>query len=271
MGRFEILCVTMNQRDFSKLNEMNIHSDIVYANQADNTAYEELSVNGHKAKMITTNTRGVGKNRNIALLYATADYCLFADDDCCYYDNVEDVVVKEFTDHPDADVFIFHLESNDPLRKLQKYSVTHKYYRFQRRPWGGARIAFRLKSIQKANIWFNTLFGGGCIFPSGEDSMWLNEVVRKGLTIYVSNQTIGTLSFDYSSWFTGVNEKYFFAKGAHFQAEHKYSFYLWALYFASRTSKMTELKFCQRMDWMRKGRSAYESFISFEEYTGNRT
>ena len=29
MSRFEILCVTMHQRDFSKLKEMNVHSDNV--------------------------------------------------------------------------------------------------------------------------------------------------------------------------------------------------------------------------------------------------
>lgn len=75
MSKFEILCVTMHQKDFSKLEEMNIHSDIVYANQCDCTSYEELEFDGHIAKMISTETRGVGKNRNIALMYASADVC----------------------------------------------------------------------------------------------------------------------------------------------------------------------------------------------------
>ncbi len=34
MLSFEVLCVTMNQNDFSKIKEMNINSDVVFANQA---------------------------------------------------------------------------------------------------------------------------------------------------------------------------------------------------------------------------------------------
>ena len=41
MSKFEILCVTMHQRDFSKIQEMNIHSDVVFANQAETTKIEE--------------------------------------------------------------------------------------------------------------------------------------------------------------------------------------------------------------------------------------
>lgn len=33
MSKFELLCVTMHQKDFSKLQEMNIRSDVVFANQ----------------------------------------------------------------------------------------------------------------------------------------------------------------------------------------------------------------------------------------------
>ena len=89
MSTFEILCVTMHQNDFSKLTEMNVHSDIVYANQCDHTSYEEIEFEGHTAKMISTTTRGVGINRNLALTYATADICLMADDDVTYTDDME--------------------------------------------------------------------------------------------------------------------------------------------------------------------------------------
>ena len=80
MSHFEILCVTMHQKDFSKIEQMNINSDVVFANQADTTSMDELEFNGHRARMITTDTRGVGVNRNLALTYAQGDICLFADD-----------------------------------------------------------------------------------------------------------------------------------------------------------------------------------------------
>ena len=93
MSKFEILCVTMHQNDFSKIEKMNIHSDVVFANQADTTSFEQIEFEGHTAKMITTATRGVGVNRNFSLAYASADICLFADDDVTYVDNMEEIVL----------------------------------------------------------------------------------------------------------------------------------------------------------------------------------
>ena len=75
MSKFEILCVTMHQKDFSKIQQMNIHSDVFFANQADRTAFEELEFEGYKARMLTTNTRGVGANRNLTLMYTRDLFC----------------------------------------------------------------------------------------------------------------------------------------------------------------------------------------------------
>ena len=76
MSKFEILCVTMHQNDFSKIKEMNIHSDVVFTNQCDHTSYEEIEFDGHTAKMISTQTRGVGKNRNLAITAALTNHSL---------------------------------------------------------------------------------------------------------------------------------------------------------------------------------------------------
>lgn len=257
MGKFEILCVTMNQTDFSKIVEMNIHSDVVFANQCGATNYEEYEFEGHTAKMISTATRGVGINRNLALTYASADICLFADDDVKYVDNLEELVTKEFDGHPDADIIIFNLETDDPYRKQVRYDRTRKCTPWEKMPWGGCRIAVRLKSLRKANVWFTTLFGGGCVFPSGEDSMWLTEAKRKGLTFYVSKEVIGTVSFAESTWFTGRDEKHYYGKGAYYEAVHPKSFWPWALYFAWRTRKDSELALKERFVWMKRGRDGY--------------
>lgn len=256
MESFEVLCVTMHQNDFSKIKEMNIRSDVVFANQGDHTSYEELEFDGHTAKMISTQTRGVGLNRNLALMYASADICLMADDDVIYHDDYQEVILREFREHPDADIFIFHFDT-DSERKQVRYKKTKKCGRFARQPWGGIRIAFRLSSVRKANIHFTTLFGGGCVFPSGEDSMWLTDARRRGLRFYVSKETIGRVSFETSTWFSGVDEKFFYGKGAFYQAVHPRLKYLWMLYFVLRTRKTGNLSFAERMRWMRKGCEGY--------------
>ena len=266
MSQFEILCVTMHQEDFSKIKEMNIHSDVVFANQADETSYNEFEFDGHTAKMITTETRGVGKNRNLALTYASAKYCLFADDDVRYIDDLEEVVVSEFKSHPDADVFIFHLETDSKERKQKQYPKTRKCKKVEKAPWGACRIAVKLDSVRKANVWFSTLFGGGCVFPSGEDSMWISDARKCGLKFYVSDKTIGTVSFDESSWFSGYDEKFFYGKGAFYQAVHAKTIFLWKLYFAFRTKKLSKLNFREKMLWMKKGRDGYEKMLSYTDY-----
>ncbi len=268
MMTFEILCVTMNQTDFSKVQEMNIHSNVVFANQANDTKYDEIKNEDKYAKMITTNTRGVGINRNLALMYAGADICLFADDDVVYCDDVEKKVLAEFEKHPDADIIVFNLDT-DSHRKQKKYNKTKKCSRFVRMPWGIVRIAVRTSSLKKANVWFTTLFGGGCIFPSGEDSMWLNDAKKKGLTFYVSKETIGTVSFEKSTWFTGYDEKYFYAKGVYHRATHPGSLYLWLLYTLFRCRHMKGIPTGERIKWFFRGTNGYNKVLSYEDFCKN--
>lgn len=269
MPSFEILCVTMNQTDFSKIKEMNIHSNIVYGNQCDRTAYEEYEFEDYKAKMISTQTRGVGINRNLVLTYATADICLMADDDVRYSDDAKERVLKEFENHPDADVIVFHFASDDPYRKPPKYDKTKKWPKFARTPWGSIRIAFRLNSVRKANAWFTTLFGGGCLFPSGEDSMWIKDLRKAGLTFYVSDQTIGEVSYETSTWFTGYGEKYFFGVGACYAASNKSTSLIRYLYMVFRTWGKGDLKPVRKFKWMLHGKKAYKMMMPFEEYKNN--
>lgn len=265
MSKFEILCVTMHQKDFSKIKEMNIHSDVFFANQADRTALEELEFDGHKARMLTTDTRGVGINRNMTLQYAQGDICLFADDDVIYSDDMEKKVLAEFLAHPESDIIIFHLDT-DSERKQIKYSRTKKCGPFSRMPWGTIRIAFRRSAVQKANIWFATLFGGGCLFPSGEDSIWLRDAKRKGLTFYVSKETIGKVDMGESTWFTGFDEKFFFGKGACCAAMYGKTADIWSLYYLLRYRNAGRLSLTEKRKWMRLGQRGYKDLQGFEAY-----
>lgn len=265
-SKFEVLCVTTKQHDFSKIEEMNLHSNVVFANQSDFTAYEECIIDDkHIAKMISTKTRGVGINRNIAMMYASGDICIFADDDIIYVDNLEQIVLSEFEKHPDADVFIFNIDTDSEERKQKYYSKTRKWHHYEPMPWGAVRVAFRLSSVQKSNVWFSTLYGGGTIFPSGEDSIWLNDIKSKN-TIYVSQYCIGTIKMDESSWFTGYDEKFYYAKGAFYANSHRNSFLIFALYCAFRTKNRCKVSFGQSLKWIFNGKQGYSLMLSYDEY-----
>ena len=74
--KIEVLVATMNQKDSTIYEKMNLKTDAVFANQADRYEYQCFSKQKSKVKMITTSERGVGKNRNTALMYATGDICI---------------------------------------------------------------------------------------------------------------------------------------------------------------------------------------------------
>jgi hypothetical protein len=101
----EVLVATMGQEDCSLAEKMNIQTAAVIANQCDRWGYD-VSADG-KIRMISTETRGVGINRNLALQLAKGDILLFADDDLVYYDGALNGVVEAFREFPDADVIFF--------------------------------------------------------------------------------------------------------------------------------------------------------------------
>ncbi len=268
MASFEVLCATMRQTDFSKIKSMNIRTDVVFANQADRLAYEEYEFDGNLARMITTNLRGVGKNRNISLMFAKAEICLLADDDMVYVDDYEQIVLKAFEELPTADIIIFNIVPVSHINKRKPAEITSvkRIRKWNRNPFGGPRIAFRTNSIKKANLWFTILFGGGCTYPSGEDSMWLSDARRSNLKIYAYPECIGSTDYSDSSWFEGYGQKYFFGKGAYYKVYHSRFMLLWALYFALRTTKKAEIGLLKRIACLIDGMKAVELNMSYEEW-----
>lgn len=234
MKEFEILCVTMGRNDFSLYKKMNIKSDVVFANQTNEYAYTEQCIEKNKLRMYSTQTKGVGVNRNIALLNATAKICLMADDDMIYRDGYENLILQEFEKHPKADVIIFNIGTTTPeynriptiTKKFKKLSA------ISRCPYGAPRIAFRLNSVRSKNIVFSTYFGGGCLYSNGEDTVWISQMMNAGLKVYVSPIFIGDVSYSNTTWNVDKDEKeQLYTRGAMYQAGNKKFKYLFALYY----------------------------------------
>ena len=135
-----------------------------------------------------------------------------------------------------------------------------------RNPWGAIRIAFRLSSVQKANLWFTALFGGGCVFPSGEDSIWLKAARKAGLIFYVSKETIGQVSYENSSWFTGYDEKYFYGIGACYQAINPRTVFLKKIIRLYNERGRGVLTSKEKFKWMGNGANGYKQMLSYLDF-----
>ena len=255
MPTFEILCATMHQNDFSKINEMNIKSNVVFANQCDHTSYEEMEFDGHTAKMISTETRGVGKNRNLALMYATADICLFADDDLVYADGYEKIIQQAFQKLPQADGIIFNVESlgyDYGRRRNAKIKRVRWYNAFN---YGVVRLAVKRNSIMRENIMFSTNFGGGAPFSCGEDTLFISGMLKRRLKLFVFPEVIVTVKESESTWFHGYNSKFYYDKGVLYASISSFFAKFLCLQNLIRHPdyKKNGLTFYEAYGWMKKG------------------
>ncbi len=208
--KLEILLATMNQPDDTFLDSMKVNSDIIVCNQNnERTGYKQYKKGSYNVRWYDFEEKGVGLNRNNALLRSTADICLLADDDVIFEDGYEKIILDAFEKNPDADVILFNRYSVDGSKRSESTKI-QKVKLHNSGKYGAVRIAFRRLSVIKHSITFNQLFGGGCMFSAGEDSMFINRCLRCKLKAIAVPECILRLADRRpSTWFNGYNQKFF--------------------------------------------------------------
>lgn len=210
----QVLVATMNQTDHSLLNKMNIQSDAIVGNQCDRNEVERFDFRGHDIAWYSFDERGVGLNRNNVLMRATGDIILFADDDVVYLDGYERLIIEYYEAHPEADVVIFNFKmKRGDANYYDRVATEGRVRKKDAAKYGTYCISARRESIRLSNTFFHLDFGGGTTYSCGEDTLFLQECLKKGLKIYSSKTIIGTLDHGDSTWFKGYDDKFFFDKG----------------------------------------------------------
>lgn len=246
--RLQVLAVTMHREDLSIAEQMNIRCDALVTNQADREDAVTRETDHGVWRMITTATRGVGRNRNIGLEAADGDLLLLSDDDVVYRDDMPEQVSKAFADCPRADVIIFGM---DMVRGGQVFETRSEPFRRVRiwnaLKYGTYRIALRGEALKRTGIRFHESFGGGCPFSAGEDSLFIKSCLDNRLRVYAHPYVLGTCCKDRSSWFVGYNDKYFYDKGVLVRHLFPRTAYVMALYFAVRFKRETDVGVWRRI------------------------
>ena len=204
--KVQVLVASMHQTDHSLLEKMNIRSDVIVGNQCDRNSVEEFDWNGYHVKYLNFAERGVGLNRNNALMRADGDIVLFADDDMVYENDYVKTVTSAFARHPEADVIVFNLHNAGERKGI---TADTKVNRLNYLRYGTARVAVRLQAVKNNGIYFNQCFGGGTEHCHGEDNLFLTACLDKGLKIIAVPAYIATLVDEReSTWNKGYDEKY---------------------------------------------------------------
>lgn len=269
----QVLVPTMHQDNFQKYHEMNLSSDVIFANQTDKVGKEETTIDNCRVIMVSSDTRGVGINRNIAILHSYGDILLFGDDDLKYTDNYREIVERAFEENKQADGIIFNIDTigNDMGRRKNSKISQLKY--FNALNYGTPRLAIKRDSLLRTGVMFNLNFGGGTIYSSGEDSLFISDLLKKGMKIYTNPNTIATTDQTQSTWFNGYTEKYFYDKGALFKALD----YLpaWVMILQDvvrhyRTFEISKVGLNKVIKLMRKGANNYSKLIPFIQSQGQK-
>ena len=213
-----VLVTTMHASDDLRLyHSMNLRSDAVIANQCDFDACCVKECNGRKVQVISTKTKGLSRNRNIALAHSPqdADLFLFSDDDLVFNEGYEKLIFDEFEKHPYAEAIKFNIHDLSEKRKISMKRI-ERFEKCTRRNMsssGVCGLAIRKCVLKRNNLHFNEFFGSGTDNYCGEDTIFIQEMISKKIRFYRSPADIAGINQKESSWFKGYDDKYFRVAG----------------------------------------------------------
>ena len=266
MNNVEILVATVSNDPNGLYKKMNIKSDAVISCQGQVHQYEEIAMDNKCIKIVKSKTIGVGKNRNMALIYASGDYLLFSDDDVVFYDDYENVIREAFSSLKNADFIIFNFDkirgnelikdSNTKIFRLRSFNSLH---------YGTVRLAVKRSSLLKINNWFSMLYGGGCNFSNGEDSLFILEMLRKRLVGYRFNKTLGTYDSTCSTWFKGYTAKFFYDKGVWLKNAFPRACHFYKYYFGFKFAKESQLSKNEIVHYINSGIKGFKYLSPYNE------
>ncbi|MBT8245460.1 MAG: glycosyltransferase family 2 protein [Winogradskyella sp.] len=151
----------------------------------------ELKTQTKNIRVINSYEKGISKSRNLAIKNTIGDICLIADDDTEFASGFQEEVKNTFFSFDKASLIQFRVrtfEGNDyktypkKSKKLNCYSdIIHV---------SSVEIAFRRQDILNMKIKFNELFGLGSVFKSGEEFLFLRDLLKNDLIMWHVNKYI---------------------------------------------------------------------------------
>lgn len=236
----EVLISTMNEKSIDCYKRFNLETDALIINQTDHNAYEEKMVDGNKIRMISTDTRGLGLSRNLALLNSKADIVVFCDDDQVFENEYKDKIISSFEKHPNVDFFVFKTIIYQDGKEIIKVREEKDLSIYNSLRYGSVHFAFKREVQRRENIWVSTYFGAGTPNGSGEDSIFISDWIRSGKNVRTSKNLIAKIYNDGSTWFKGYDEKFFYDKGKLSKALFPRTYRLYIEQFLRRHKEMTK-------------------------------
>ncbi len=174
---FQVLISTMNE-DPTAFRNLNVPALVISQNDSN---HQEISGN---FTFLSFNEGGLSKSRNRAIEHAIAEIALIADDDVVFCEDFRKKIKAGFDQFPDADILTFKILTPSGESYKNYSSQAFKHSRSSIYKVSSVEIVVRPKRIREAGLKFDERFGLGATYPSGEEMIFLNDALNKGLNIY---------------------------------------------------------------------------------------
>ncbi len=254
-----VLIATMNktyEQCVDLVNTMKIRCSFIVVNQC---GVDEEHVLENKSKIVFSSKTGLSNSRNLAIASCQNEICLVADDDIVLSENYLENILEAYND-TDSDIIIFDFETNDKVRVCKPLANNKTNVNLLKSlKVDSVRMTFKRSVFILNKITFDTLFGAGAFFNSGEENILLKQCIDKGIKIYYYPVAICFVDFSESTWFNGYNSKYFETKGAFSYAVFGRFYFIYMMQFIIRKHKLykNQTSCFTAIKWMLKGKNQY--------------
>lgn len=255
----EHLVSTMNRKDFSFLEKLNMSAPALVVNQNVEDGSLEYITDAVRARVICTEEKGLSRSRNKLLENAEGDICIIGDDDVEYLDGYAELIKRAYDEIPDADIIAFRFTHKKGSETRARYSKIKRLRMWNISKVASVEITFKRNSVKNSGIAFNNNIGLGTAFPSGEENAFLADALRTGLKIYHYPETICYAVEEHTLRDISQTENYLVTKGAAFHCIYKGMFLPYALAFIvlKKRSLFKNVSIAKALKWMFNGRREY--------------
>lgn len=266
--KLEVLLATMYRENYKILETLNINSDITIINQTDYESKKDFTYKGNSVQWINSKARGLSKSRNDAIYNARNDICLLADDDMIYRDGYQDIVIEAFEKNPDADIYIFGIDSIETKKPVGLPVFKNERLNYHKSMKAcSVQLALKVNNIKKYKLKYNEKVGPGGRYNMGDENIFLTRCYNEELKFYSYPKVIADLHTEESSWFEGFTEKYLFDRGAILGGMSKYLSILYIIRFAiiNYSQYAKNFSFKKAIKIMLLGRTDFIKFVGYDK------
>ena len=181
---FEILISTQSQTSLDFLVPMFKNQDykdfyLLIVNQ--NPDSVDLISEYKNIRVFNSPKKGLAKSRNLAIKNALGSVCLFADDDVVYEKDFKEKIMSSHRLNSNSDIITFKMRDFNG-KDFRDYPKQKSYNKKSLATANSVVISFKKEAIQN-HVFFDTLFGLGAEFPTGDEYVFLRDALDKGKII----------------------------------------------------------------------------------------